>query len=266
MEKEFQKFYHPDDDSGAVKIGYKFMGEEGELDLTDPEQYNKAKALIEKGLLYDKKMHELGELKRKAESYDTWAEFLEGVRTGEISKDELINTFEKYGIKLTAQEKKALEDDIEYGTDDARDPILKNVQNELQELKKKVQDYELKEMALQIKQAHDILTKKYDGRDGMPKYDPDEVAKYAAENGIYSPDPVRQYELAYFDMNREAILKAKEQGVTEKKLKQMQKRERAFVESGETNLGITKPKKDPRSMSLDEIEQLIDEDQLFTED
>jgi hypothetical protein len=121
-------------------------------------------------------------------------------------------------------------------------------------------------LSTQIQGAHKVLSQKYDGRNGMPKYDPEEVAKYAAENGIYSPDPVKQYELAYLDLYHDQILEAQRKSVTDSKLKQQQKRERAFAESGETTFKFQGNKKNPKEMDLNEIIASIDEDKLFVDD
>ena len=259
-------FYHPEDGSGAASISYKFRGEDEELDLSDPEQYQRAKALLEKGRLYDEKMHEMAEIKRKAENYDTWADFLDGVRNGEISTEELIKTFDNYGIKLTSAEKKALQDDIDYGTDEARPEIVNKLESKLNTVEKKLQELELEKLSVQIQNAHKVLSQKYDGRDGMPKYDSEEVAKYAAENGIYSPDPVKQYELAYYDLYRDQILEAQRKSVTESKLKQQQKREKAFVESGETAFKFDGNKKNPKDMDINDIINSVDDEKLFVPD
>ena len=70
-----------DKDKGKITIPWKWRDEEGELDLTDPNDLEKAKRLINQGYGYEKGQQELkavkGDYEKAQEQIDYWNNLIE---------------------------------------------------------------------------------------------------------------------------------------------------------------------------------------------
>jgi hypothetical protein len=80
-----------DKDNGKITLPYKWNDEEGEFDLSDPNDFEKAKQLVNKGYGYQKGQEKLkiveGELQKAQGDLSYWNELiLEAEKTGDNSK------------------------------------------------------------------------------------------------------------------------------------------------------------------------------------
>lgn len=183
-----------------------------EIDLPDDlpqEERLKIKQLAEKGILYNKTMHELGEEKRRlAEEKGKLSqvqEVLEKAKNDEnYRKTSFIPNLEnELGFKITESQADDLLDDI------SQNPIVVALQKKIDDLEKSQKTDQERQMIREIESAHKVLEGKYNGKNGMPKYDREEVDKYIAENSFFMPDINQNYEEAYFLANKQKILDAK---------------------------------------------------------
>ena len=77
-------------DKGKIIIPWKWREEEGELDLTDPNDLEKAKRLINQGYGYEKGQQELkavkGDYEKAQEQIDYWNNLIENAKEGDVIK------------------------------------------------------------------------------------------------------------------------------------------------------------------------------------
>lgn len=220
--------------------------------LTD-DQIKRIKQGYEKGLLYNKKMHSLGAIEGKAKQFDDLQKVIGAVREGQLDKGVLLDTFKSYGIDLTPAQKEELESDA---FDDGTLKVLKGMQKELETTKRELNSIKQQSMASGIDQAHRTLAGKYNGKNGWPVYDANEVEHYLMENPMYSPDPIKNYEAAYKLMNEEKIMIARQKEWEEGSKRDKDRRKSAFSESGEGTVNLNTDKITVKGKSWDEIEKL----------
>ena len=178
-------------DNGKIILPYKWRDEEGNLDLSDPTDLEKAKRLINQGYGYEKGQQELkavkGELETAKQGVEYWNSLINDAQTtGDSSK--VAAALEMSGVKL-----KDSDDD---------ENILDEGDKKFKELETKYAKLESVVYGNWTNDSHSQLEAKYsDGN--YPKYNRKEVEDFADKKGI------RDFEDAYFIMNKEEILKAK---------------------------------------------------------
>lgn len=155
------------------------------------EDYEKNKDLVDKALGF--------------------ANRLERIKAGQEEPEGFIADLEKYGIKLTKEEKKEF-------NDDDLDPVTEKLLAKIDGLEKKLGKFEQSSMNTeatifnnQSDAAHKELADWTKGKAGYPKYDPTEIEDYMRKNGenaIYHPDVKKQYQLIYKDIHEDKILEA----------------------------------------------------------
>jgi len=193
---------------GKVTLPYKWRDEEGELDLSDPNDFEKAKRLINQGYGYEKGQQELkavkGNLEQAQSQLSYWNNLIaEAAETGDNSR--VIAALEMANVKVNKQN----DDDIVDKSDDM-----------ITELKKEIQQLKDAFVYTKYEDMHSQLEAKYsDGK--YPAYNRKEVEDFANKKGI------RDFEDAYFIMNREELLKIEKETETEKKKKHDEKVKKA---------------------------------------
>ena len=180
-----------DKDKGKITIPWKWRDEEGELDLTDPNDLEKAKRLINQGYGYEKGQQELKAVKNEYEKVKEQVEYWNGlIEDGKDSGDatKVFAALEMSGLKM---------DKI---NPDDPDAILDEGNKELKELTKKVESLEGALYSKYTTDAHSQLEAKYsDGK--FPEYNRKEIEDFANKKGI------RDFEDAYWVKNKEELMK-----------------------------------------------------------
>ena len=193
----------------------------GTLDWNDPEDQKRMLRLMDQGKWKETNDKDIQGWKKTAEqiednkaSYDEVMKIagrLERIKAGTEDPAVLVAELEASGIKLTKKEEKEFE---EGELDDVSKKILtemKALKTELGELKNKSSLSEQTIFNNEEKVAIDNLEKKFDGKNGYPKFSQSDVEAYIKKNGdnsIYHPDIEKQYQLIYKDINEEKILEA----------------------------------------------------------
>jgi len=191
-------------DNGKITIPYKWRDEEGEFDLTDPNDLEKAKQLINKGYGYQKGQEELktvkGELEKAKGERSYWNDLiLEAEKTGDNTK--VTAALEMSGLKLDKE---------------ADDGIIDEGNKEVKELAKKIESLEGALYTKYTTDAHTQLEAKY-GNGKYPEYNRTEVENFANKKGI------RDFEDAYFIMNKEDLMKMEVKDDKDKNKKHLDK-------------------------------------------
>jgi len=217
-----------DDGKGKIVIPWKWRDEEGELDLSDPNDLEKAKRLINQGYGYEKGQQELktvkGELVDYQKQLQYWDSLVEDAKeTGDSSK--VLAALEMVGVKVN----KAQKDDDDFLVDEGS--------KRLEEVQKKVDQLEQALYNKYTTDQHSQLEAKYnDGK--YPEYKRKEVEDFANKKGI------RDFEDAYFIMNKDDILKMEKSTELDKHKKHADKiRAAASKEPGTSNLPPKPPPK-----------------------
>jgi len=218
----------PDKGNGKIVIPWKWREEEGELDLSNPTDLETAKRLIQQGHGYEKGQIELkavkGELSDKQTQIEYWNGLIEDAKsTGDTSKVQA--ALEMTGVKITKADK---EDD---------DVIMDASDRKLKELEDKTSRLEAALYNKYTQDTHSQLEVKYsDGK--YPEYKRKDVEDYANKKGI------REFEDAYWLMNKEDILKAEAKEEKDKDKKHSDKiRKVASKEPGSGDLPPIPPGK-----------------------
>jgi hypothetical protein len=179
------------EDKGIVTLPYKWRDEEGELDLTDPTDLEKAKRLINQGYGYEKGQSELktvkGELEKERADLEYWnGLILEAEKTGDNTK--VIAALEMSGLKWDK------ENDDE--TLDEGNKEIKEMKNKINSLEAKLTEAESRQYNAFVSDAHTQLEAKYsDGK--YPEYNRTEVEDFANKKGIRDFEDA--YKLKYYD-------------------------------------------------------------------
>jgi len=182
-------------DNGKITIPWKWRDEEGEFDLSDPNDLEKAKQLINKGYGYQKGQEELKDVKSELEKSQSDMEYWNGIiieaeKTGDNTK--IIAALEMSGLKWDKT------DDVV--TLDEGDKAMNDLVTKVQTLEKKLSDNENRQYNTWTDTAHTQLEAKYnDGK--YPEYNRTEVENFANKKGI------RDFEDAYYLKNREELQK-----------------------------------------------------------
>jgi hypothetical protein len=211
-----------DEGNGKITLPYKWRDEEGEFDLTNPNDLEQVKQLVNKGYGYQKGQEELkavkGELSRIKEQSDYWNAIIEEARdTDDSSK--VAAALAMVGVKI--------------GKKQSDEEILDEGDKKLDEMNKKI---EMLETALYTKyttDTHSQLEAKYNNGK-YPEYKRKEVEDYANKRGI------RDFEDAYFIMNKEEIMKMEKEEA--QKTTKSHKKKIDQVASDEPGAGALPPK------------------------
>jgi len=234
-------FYHPEQGAGGnTVITWKFDGEEKSYDISDPEQLKEVTKDIELGNLHKKQQAKMAEelkaVKSKAELYEQFEEMMQGVRDGSVEPNRLVQAINTAtGLELTLKDKEAIAEGTFFDEDSK---MIGKLYKEIESLKKEVKQsqadvyWETKRDA-----THTKLKDKYNGVDGMPVYDPDEVERYCKQEGIFRKDIEKQYETAYKEMNAKAIIDAEQQTIKKKEQELARKRDAALSSEGSFDFG-----------------------------
>lgn len=182
-------------DNGKITIPWKWRDEEGELNLSDPNDLEKAKQLINKGYGYQKGQEELktvkSELEKAQGDLSYWNELiLEAEKTGDNSK--VTAALEMSGLKWSKSDDEEI---MEEGNKE-----LKEVLNKVQTLEKKLLDSETRQYNQWAADTHTQIEAKY-GNGKYPEYNRTDVENFANKKGI------RDFEDAYKLMNFDELKK-----------------------------------------------------------
>ena len=215
-------------DNGKIIMPYKWRDEEGEFDLTNPNDFEKAQQLVNKGYGYQKGQEELKTVKRELEKaqgdLSYWNELiLEAEKTGDSSKVDA--ALEMSGVKRNKSDDEEIMDE--------GNKEMQEVLNKVQSLEKKLLDSETRQYNAWAADAHTQLEAKY-GNGKYPEYNRTEVENFANKKGI------REFEDAYFIMNKEELMKAEVKDDKSKSKKHLDKIKK--VASKEPGSGEMPPK------------------------
>jgi len=210
--------------------------------LKHTDSWKEMNRLMHAGLLWDKRQHEYGELKRQVETLNSL--FQKAKEDDEALHQLRAHIEAAIGRPLTAKEKRELEDDVNVEDDLFDSPVVKKLQEEIQQLKKQQEELllaeEIKRMEAEIKS----LELKYDGKNGLPKFNRDEVLNFAVEKGI------ADLELAYKMVNFDRLTQSAKQKVKEEIKEREQKlKDATGIARGDTPETIKSEPKKYRSYS-----------------
>jgi len=158
-----------DESKGKITIPWKWRDEEGELDLSDPNDLEKAKRLVNQGYGYEKGQQELkavkNELKEKETQLNYWSGLVDdAIQSGDPSRVQA--ALERVGVKFT----KAQSDDDDFVMDTAD----KKLESMKQEFEKKINQLEGALYNKYTEDAHSQLEAKY-SNGKYPEYNRKEV-------------------------------------------------------------------------------------------
>ena len=236
---------------GKITIPFKWRDEEGELDLTDPNDFEKAKRLINQGYGYEKGQQELKAVKGNLEQAQTQLEYWnslieEAKESGDASR--VLAALEMSGVKV--------------GKNSDDDVVIDKGDDLINELKKEIKQLKDAFVYTKYEDMHSQLEAKYnDGK--YPAYNRKEVEDFANKKGI------RDFEDAYFIMNKDELLKIEKEIEKDKKKKHEDKvKTAASKEPGVSDLPpkpVTKHKNYGKT-SADWLKDPIYAENLFTDD
>ena len=227
----------PVEGKGKITIPWKWNEEEGvdTIDLSDPNDLEKLSRKWNQAHGYEKGQSELktvkGDYSKAQEQLEYWNDLLdEGKNSGDTSR--VLAALESYGLKMSKSDSQ--DDDI----------IMDEGSKQLKELLETVKEQGAKmsslEAALYSKyttDAHTQLEAKYGGGK-YPEYNRKEVEDFANKKGI------RDFEDAYFVMNKEALMKLEVKNDKDKDKKHLDKVKKvAVIEPGSGDLPANKPEK-----------------------
>jgi hypothetical protein len=229
-------------------ITYKFQGEERSIDFSTPDGRQKIADQLGKGDLYDKKMHEIGEQKELIKRAEQWDEIIASVSAGKVPLDVVVGQLESItGKRLSRAEKKEIESGLE---DEDPMTIIKSFKTQIDDLKNQIQ---INALATQIEGAGKQLANEFDGKNGYPKFDFDEVRKFAEQEGIYFRDINQQYRVAYLKLHEDKIKLAERKQLEAEITKKTRRNESAFAERGDPGAAGGKPSYTTKGKSYDQI-------------
>ena len=240
-----------------------------ELPADIPEEVKtKIKQGMEKGLLYNKKMHDIAKNEKDAAEWRKLQGLAVDVKLGKVDPAQIVEQFKEIGIDLNKKEKKQVEDEDYDLMDDKVQSKIAELETKLKSFEQREQERKASELASEMDSAHSQYKGKYDGKNGWPKYDPKDIDKFIEENNFYMPDVRKNFEAAYFEMNKDAILKAEQEKAMS--LKSEKSNKSTFVERGDHAIDFSNKKMDFKGKNWSEVAleaaNLIDEKDLFEED
>ena len=175
--------------------------------LKQTDSWEEMNRLMHAGLLWNHRQHEYGELKRQIETLNS---LFQQAREDDQALEQLKAHIEAaIGRPLTAKEQRQLEHDTDVEDDIFESPVVKKLQDEIQQLKKQQEELLLAEEQKLLEAEIKSLEAKYDGTNGLPKFDRDEVLNFAVEKGI------ADIELAYKLVNFDRLTESAKQKVKE---------------------------------------------------
>ena len=180
----------PQEGNGKITIDWKWRDEEGQLDLSNPTDLEKAKRLVNQGYGYEKGQQELKAVKDEKEKYEQQVEYWNGlIEDAKDSGDptKVAAALEMAGVKMS----KSIDDD----------DIMDAGEKRFKDLEAKYEKVEAALYSQFSNNAHAQLEAKYSSGN-YPKYNQKEVEDYANKKGI------RDFEDAYRLMNYDEIIKA----------------------------------------------------------
>lgn len=208
-----------------MKVPITYQGEtikEYELpDGIDEETVKEIQNGIQKGILYDKKMHEMSKQEKDLKSREqelidrsTQLDRINSLMEKAKTDDDFFNTqfkplMEKeLGRSLTQKEEEAFDEDI------SSNPVIKSLVNQLNDISEQLKGSRETQIIGEINTVNKKLEGKYDGKNGYPKYDRESVQKYIEDEQFYHPNIETNYEKAYLLMNWDKIQEVEKKNIT----------------------------------------------------
>ena len=214
--------------NGKIVLPYKWRDEEGQLDLSDPNDLEKAKRLINQGYGYEKGQQELKAVKNELDTVKSQVEYWNGLieeakDSGDTSR--VLSALEMAGLKVSG--KKAEDDEF----------IMDESDKKMEELQKKLDRLEGALYAKYTGDIHTQLEAKYN--DGVhPPYNKKEVEDFADKKGI------RDFDDAYKIMHMDELMELKAKANKDKTTKHFDKVKKvAAPEPGTGELPKAPPKR-----------------------
>jgi len=208
------------------------------FDLSKDEDRTSFMKLGQRGWYFDEDASkELGELRKIITNWDT---AIQAAKNDDEAMGELIGKLElAIGRPLTKVEKKTLEKENEkiLDDDDENSKLMQTLgalKKELDEIKKSrdndrkaSEEREIKALEVEIKAEAAELEKKYNGKDGSPKFERKAVFAFAAENKIDN------LETAFKLLNFEQLTEHAKKKALKDYQDQIKSRKTVNIESGE---------------------------------
>lgn len=243
------------------KVVLKYKGEEDKVyDISNPDDLASFKQKAEKGRWYEKneeditkKLKRLDSLEGKAKIADNWETYLGQVRSGDIPIDDLYGKFDQMGIKLTREEKKEMRDDVYLEEDN---DMIKQLEAKVSGLENQIKKNSESQITSQIENTFKALSKRYDGNNGYPPFDAEEVQELVKKKNLYMDSIEDTYENAYFILNREKILNAERENAQSKK-KDLEQKRRSVSEDEPGNVGSFKFNEIDKKQSYNKLADAI---------
>jgi len=246
----------PEQGKGKITIPWKWNDEEGvdTIDLDNPNDLEKISRKWNQAHGYEKGQSELkavkGEYSKAQHDLEYWNSLLEeGKTSGDTSR--VLAALESYGLKLNKSDSR--DDDV----------IMDEGSKQLRELLETVKEQGAKvtnlESALYSKyttDTHTQLEAKY-GNGKYPEYNRQEVEDFANKKGI------RDFEDAYFVMNKDAIMKMEVKSDKDKDKKHLDKVSKVAVK--EPASGTLPPKSVERHTTYGDATQSWTTDPTYAE-
>ena len=147
--------------------------------------------------------------------------------------NDLFDKFKRMDIDLTKADKVEIKDDL---FSDEESPLVKKLMGEVDSLKLEVKNNKDNQVANQIERTFGALTKKYNGSDGLPKFDADEISDFVKGKNLYMDSIEDTYENAYFLMHKDKIIDA-ERNRTDEERRKLELKRRGVVEDDPKKVG-----------------------------
>jgi len=246
------------DGNGRIVLPWKWRDEEGELDLSNPTDLEKAKRLINQGYGYEKGQQELkavkGDLEKAKTDLEYWSSLIEEAKTtGDTSK--IQHALELLDVKFS---KKQSNDD---------DYVLDEGDKKFEKLSEKVERLEGALYNKYTTDMHSQLEAKYNGVNSSggkyPEYNRKEIEDFANKRGI------RDFEDAYLIKYHDDLIKLRLDEDKNKDKKHADKiKKAASKEPGSGEIPPVPPSKhkDYKKASADWIKDSGITENLFTDD
>lgn len=245
--------------------------------LTDENDLNSLVKLGQRGWYFDDEAsRELGELRKVVKNWDS---AIEAARKDDAALADLKQRLEMaVGRPLTRKEERQVEGGekpqilIDEEENSRVLQMFESMQKEIAELKKSQADFkqtaeqrQKEELQAQIEAEASRLEKKFDGKDGSPKFERQKVYNFAAEKGI------EDLELAFKMLNFDKLTELAQKKALKELKDQQEKRNSGFTETGTrtAELKTEKAKKRPtyHALGLDALKEARNNGlSLFTDD
>jgi hypothetical protein len=221
---------------------------------------DKAIELLHKGVRMTKVDDDYAALRKEKEALDN---LFQAAKTNDEAFEKLKGHLEaELGRQLTVKEEKAIDTD----DDEADSKIVKIVEDlkkEIADLKKEQVNNQNQVFSNELKKVNSDLKSKYDGKNGYPVYNAEDVAKYIEEKQFYLPDIKENYEEGYLLMNREKIKEVDLANATKTEKERKAAIDKARSETGDDSATDLDTKKKPISkQSFEEIEAEINRERV----